>query len=70
MIATLIPIILAIAKWLIERKAAKKLTEREFVEFITAHRKRRGYAGQSAMSWETALAQAQKEMDEYRKPEA
>jgi len=53
-------------KWVFSMIAKKELSDREFVEYISAHQKRRGRAGDSALEWEDALAQARKEMAEEK----
>jgi hypothetical protein len=49
-------------KFIFERIAKKKLSDKEFVDYIVAHEKKRGRAGQAALDWEEALKQAQEEM--------
>jgi hypothetical protein len=44
--------------------AKKKLSDKEFVQYITAHQKMRGRAGDASMEWEKALDEAKKEMAE------
>lgn len=56
-------------KWIFERIAKKKLNEKEFIEYVRAHQKLRGRAGQTAVDWEEALAQARKELAEEQKAE-
>lgn len=58
-----------IIKWIFERIAKKKLNEKEFIEYVRAHQKLRGRAGQTAVDWEEALAQARKELAEEQKAE-
>ena len=53
---------LPIIKWLFEKIAKKKLNDKEFLEYISAHQKKRGRAGDAAMDWEKALKEAQDEM--------
>lgn len=54
-------------KWIFERIAKKKLNEKEFIEYVRAHQKLRGRAGQTAVDWEDALAKARKELAEEQK---
>lgn len=49
-------------KWIFEKMAKKKLNDKEFVEYVVAHQKKRARAGQAAVDWETALKQAQDEL--------
>lgn len=51
-------------KFIFERMAKKKLSDKEFVQYITAHQKMRGRAGDASMEWEKALDEAKKEMAE------
>jgi len=59
--------LVAMLKWIFGAIAKKKLSDKEFIEYISAHQKRRGQAGQVALDWEEALKQAQKEMAEEEK---
>ena len=54
---------IAIIKWIFDKMAKKKLSDKEFLEYISAYQSKRGRAGQTALDWEEALAQAQKEME-------
>ncbi len=60
-----IEVILAIGvpllKWAFEKVAKKKLDDKEFVDYIKAHQKKRARAGDAAMDWEDALREAQAE---------
>lgn len=42
--------------------AKKKLTDKEFTEYILAHQKKRATAGDSALNWQDALEKAKSEM--------
>lgn len=54
----LVPLI----KWIFEKIAKKKLNDKEFVAYISAHQKKRAMAGKASISWEEALKKAQDEM--------
>jgi len=54
-------ILISLTKWILGRIAKKKLSDKEFVEYITAYQKKREHAGQAALDWEEALKQAQEE---------
>lgn len=56
-------ILIPLLKWILEKKAKRKLNDKDFVKFILAHRKRRGNAGQSAMDWKEAMKKAEEEID-------
>lgn len=60
-------VLVPIVKWIFEKIAKKKLNDKEFVEYIRAHQKKRGRAGDVAMEWEDALAEARKELEDERK---
>lgn len=51
-----------IIQWIFGKIAKKKLNDKEFLEYISAHQKKRGRAGDAAMDWEEALIKAQEEM--------
>jgi len=51
-------------KFIFERIAKKKLNDKEFTEYILAHQKKKNRAGQTALDWEQALAEAKKELKE------
>jgi hypothetical protein len=57
-------LILGIGKLIFERIAKKKLNDKEFMEHIRAHQIRRKNVGKTALDFEDALAQAQKELDQ------
>ena len=57
-------ILLPLIKFIFEKIAKKKLDDKQFMEYISAHQKRRAKAGDTALSWEQALAEAQKEMND------
>ena len=59
--------IIPLAKMIFEKIAKKKLNDKEFLEYISAHQKKRSRAGDAAMEWEDALAQAQAEMEQEAK---
>lgn len=63
MLSLIATILIPIIKWIFERKAKKKLSDKEFVAYISAHQKMRGRAGHAATEWEKALKEAQEEMD-------
>ena len=50
-----------------EKIAKRKLDDKEFIEYITAHQKKRSQAGHASMSWEDAIKKAQEEMKEEEK---
>jgi len=43
-------------KWILERKAKKKLSEKEFLDAIMAHQSQRANAGQTVLDWKASLA--------------
>ena len=55
--------LIALIKWMFDKKAKKDLSDQEFLEYISAHQKRRSNAGQAALDWEAALEQAKEEMN-------
>lgn len=57
-------IVLGIAKWIFQVKAKKKLNNEEFMAHIRAHQIRRKNVGEAALSFEEALAKAEKELDQ------
>ena len=64
MITIVLQVLIPIVKYFIEKKAAKRLSDKEFVDFILAHQKRRSKAGQSSVDFEKALKEAENEMKE------
>jgi len=57
-------ILIPLLKWIFSKIAKKKLNDREFVEYVLAHQKKKVRAGQAAMDWEEALKAAQMDMAE------
>ena len=57
-------VVVGLTKWIFERIAKKKLSDKEFMEHIRAHQIRRKNVGKTALDFEEALAQAQKELDQ------
>lgn len=58
---------LGILKWVVNKKAKQKLNDRQFIEFIEAHQKRRLGAGKTANEFDDALAETLAKMDEEEK---
>lgn len=56
-----------LTKFIFQKIAKKKLNDKEFTEYILAHQKKKNRAGQTALDWEEALAEAQKELAESEK---
>jgi len=56
-------LLLGVLKWVIEKKAKKKLNDRQFIEFIEAHQKRRLGSGKTANDFEDALAETLAKME-------
>ena len=52
-----------ILRFIFERMAKKKLSDREFIEYVSAHQKMRGRAGDASLEWDQALEEARKEME-------
>lgn len=50
-------------KWIFGKIANKKLSDKEFITYVTAHQKKISHAGDTAMDWEEALAKAQEELN-------
>lgn len=57
-------LILGLAKFIFERMAKKKLNDKEFLDHIEAHQKRRQNAGKTAMDFEDAMAEAERKLKE------
>ena len=62
-ITTAVTFLLTVLKWFFDKKAKKKLSDKEFVDYILDHQKKRGRAGQSALDAEDALSEALAEME-------
>ena len=60
-------LILGILKWVVNKKAKKRLNDRQFVEFIEAHQQRRLGAGKSANDFEDALQETLAKIEEEDK---
>jgi len=58
-------IMVPILKAIFSKIADKELSDKEFVEYVLAHQKKRARAGQSALDWEAALKKAKAEMKNY-----
>ena len=54
-IASGITIVLSIVRWVFERKAAKKLSDQEFLDHIEAHQKKRKGAAAQATQFENNM---------------
>jgi len=54
---------LGMLRWVIEKKAKKSLNDRQFIEFIEAHQKRRLGAGKTANDFDEALAETLAKME-------
>jgi len=67
MIGGIVTLILGILKWVVEKKMKKRLNDRQFVDFIVAHQKRRIGAGKTAQDFEDALEETLNKMDEDEK---
>lgn len=61
-------LLLPLIKWLVERAENKKLSDKEFLEYIAKHQSQRAKAGQTAEDWEKALKEAQDQMDKPAEP--
>ena len=61
-ITLLAGVLVPLLKWIFELIAKKKLSDKEFVEYVTAYQKKKALAGKAAMSWEEALKKAEDEM--------
>jgi len=59
--------LLGILKWVVEKAAKKKMNDKQFIEFIEAHQKRRIGAGKTANDFDDALAETLAKMDEEEK---
>jgi len=57
-------LILGILQWVVGKQAKKKLNDKQFVEFIEAHQKRRLGAGKTANNFDDALQETLAKMDE------
>jgi len=55
--------LLGIVRWFIEKGNKKKMNDRQFVEFIEAHQKRRLGAGKSAIDARDALQETLDKME-------
>lgn len=64
MLTIISSILIPLLKWIFSRIAKKKLNDKEFVEYVLAHQKKKVRAGHAAMDWEKALKAAQMEMAE------
>lgn len=62
-----IGVLVPVVKWFFERKAQKKMNDKEFVAYILAHRQRQGKAAESAQEWEEVLEEAMNEVEEVDK---
>lgn len=51
-----------LVKIIFQNIAGKELSDREFTEWVVAHGKRRKMAGDSALAWKKARAQAKEEL--------
>lgn len=51
-----------IIKWLVERKAKKKLSDAEFIAHIEAHQKRRQNTGKAAQDFDAAMEEARQKL--------
>ncbi len=60
-------LLLGILKWVVEKKAMKKLNDKQFIEFIEAHQKRRLGSGKTANDFDDALAETLSKMNEEDK---
>jgi len=48
--------LIAMLKWFFNKRAARKLSNKEFVEAMLEHHEQRANAGQSALDWKASLA--------------
>jgi len=56
-------LVLGIGKFIFERIAKRKLDDKEFLEHIEAHQKRRQNAGKTAIDFEDAMSEAEAKLD-------
>ena len=49
-------ILLPLLKWLFEKQAGKKLSDKEFVKMVVEHRMQREGAGQTVLDWKASVA--------------
>ena len=64
-ITSAISVVLFVAKWAMQKRAGKKLSDAEFIEHIAAHQLRRAGVATQATDFETAMQDA---YDEINKP--
>lgn len=48
-------VLFPILKWIMEKKAKRKLNDKEFVDYIERHQEMRGRAGQAAIDWRKSV---------------
>jgi len=63
---TLISVLISTTKWIIERRAAKKLSDVEFLAHIEAHQKRRAGVGAQAINFENSMQDAYAELEKEK----
>jgi len=56
-------LLLGVLKFVVEKIAKKRLNDRQFVEFIEAHQRRRLGAGKASTDFEDALQETLSKMD-------
>lgn len=55
-LSLLATILVPMLKWVLEKRAGKKLNDKEFTEIILAHQDQRNNAGQTALDWKDSVA--------------
>jgi len=67
MTSTILTILMSVTKWFFERKAAKKLSDADFLAHIEAHQKRRAGVGRQATDFKNNMSDAYKELEAEKK---
>jgi len=62
-ITSAISVVLFVAKWAMQKRAGKKLSDAEFIEHIAAHQLRRAGVATRATDFETAMQEAYNDLD-------
>ena len=60
-------LVLGLLKWIVTKKAKKRLNDKQFIEFIEAHQNRRIGAGKTANAFDEALAETLAKMEAEEK---
>lgn len=67
-ISSAVSVVLFVGKWLLERKAGRKLTDAEYVEHIVVHQKKRKGVARQANDFDTAMEELKKENENAESP--